>query len=95
MKTNAHSIRLKVVVGTSILAVFLFTTSVLSEQLGPSAELIIGSANTAFADPPVPRPNTVPCVVDLFNNIAFNNFSPKFFTFHPPADCPGPGPKWF
>jgi hypothetical protein len=78
---------------TKILAVFLFSTCVLSAQLIPSPALVIGSANTAFADPPVPRPNTVPCVVQLFNNVAFNNFSPKFFTFHPPAGCAGPWAK--
>src|SRR5215831_9436878 len=93
MKKNLRSIRPKSVVGTSILVLFLFTTSVLSQQSSPSQELVIGSANTAFADPPVPRPNTVPCVVELFNNIAFNNFSPKFFTFQPPVGCSGPWAK--
>jgi hypothetical protein len=67
--------------------------SVPSVQPIPSPGLVIGSANTAFADPPVPRPDTVPCVVQLFNNVAFNNFSPKFFTFLPPAGCPGPWVK--
>src|ERR1700757_3064024 len=74
-----------------ILAALLFTASVLSGEA--SADLVIGSGNTAFADPPVPRPNTVPCVVQLFNNVAFNNFSPKSFTFNPPAGCPGPWAK--
>jgi len=93
MKTNLYSICLKSVVGTSILAGFLFGACVLSAQSIPSPGLVIGSANTAFADPPVPRPNTVPCAVELFNNIAFNDFSPKFFTFHPPVGCPGPWAK--
>src|SRR4029077_11668818 len=93
MKTNLHFIRLESVVGTLSPAVFLFSACVLSAQLIPSPGLVIGSANTAFADPPVPRPNTVPCVVQLFNNVAFNNFSPKFFTFLPPAGCPGPWAK--
>src|SRR5215470_7736625 len=93
MKPNLHSIRLKSVTGTLILAVFLFSASILSAQSIPSPELVIGSANTAFADPPVPRPNTVPCVVTLFSNVAFNNFSPKFFTFQPPDGCPGPWAK--
>jgi hypothetical protein len=93
MKTNPHSIHLKSVVGMSILAVFLFSACVLSAQVIPSPGLVIGSANTAFADPPVPRPNTVPCVVQLFNNVAFNNFSPKSFTFNPPVGCPGPWAK--
>ena len=93
MKRNLHSICLKSVVVTSILAGFLFGACVLSAQSIPSPGLVIGSANTAFADPPVPRPKTVPCVVELFNNIAFNDFSPKFFTFHPPVGCPGPWAK--
>lgn len=93
MKTNLHFIRLKSVVGTLSPAVFLFSACVLSAQLIPSPGLVIGSANTAFADPPVPRPNTIPCVVQLFNNVAFNDFSPKFFTFQPPDGCPGPWAK--
>lgn len=55
--------------------------------------LQIGSPNTATADPPVPRPNTTPCVVQLFSNIAFADFSPKLFSFTPPAACPGPWAK--
>src|SRR4029077_18445390 len=93
MKTNLHFIRLESVVGTLSPAVFLFSACVLSAQLIPSPGLVIGSANTAFADPPVPRPNTIPCVVQLFNNVAFNDFSPKFFTFQPPDGCPGPWAK--
>jgi hypothetical protein len=76
---------------TKIVAALLFSTSLLSAQTSPG--LVIGSGNTAFADPPVPRPNTVPCVVQLFNNVAFNDFSPKFFSFQPPAGCPGPWAK--
>lgn len=83
----------KSIVGTAIIAAFLFSACVLSAQPIPSPGLVIGSANTATADPPVPRPDTVPCVVELFNNIAFNNFSPKFFTFLPPTGCPGPWAK--
>lgn len=83
----------KSIVGTTIIAAFLFSACALSAQPIPSPGLVIGSANTATADPPVPRPDTVPCVVELFNNIAFNNFSPKFFTFLPPTGCPGPWAK--
>jgi hypothetical protein len=42
------------------------------------------------ADPPVPRPNTEPCVVKLFSDVKFSNFSPKLFDYAPPDDCPGP-----
>ena len=53
----------------------------------------IGSSNTATADPAVARPATVPCAVQLFSNQAFADFSPKPFTYAPPAACPGPWAK--
>jgi hypothetical protein len=61
-------------------------------QTIPPPGLVIGSANTATADPAVPRPDSTPCVVPLFNAIAFADFSPKSFSFTPPA-CPGPWAK--
>src|SRR5689334_12443648 len=76
-----------------ITASFLLIASVLFAQNIPAPGLVIGSANTATADPPVPRPNTTPCVVQLFNNDVFADFSPKPFTFTPPAGCPGPWQK--
>jgi hypothetical protein len=62
-------------------------------QVIPAPGLQIGSANTATADPTVPRPNTTPCTVTLFSNIPFADFSSKFFTFTPPSACPGPWAK--
>lgn len=59
----------------------------------PPPGLQIGSPNTATADPPVARPATTPCVVTLFTDIAFADFSSKFFSFTPPAACPGPWAK--
>ena len=53
----------------------------------------VGSSNTATADMPVPRPNTVPCVVPLFTGLTFADFSPKPYQFAPPAGCPGPWAK--
>jgi len=53
----------------------------------------VGSSNTITADPPVPRPDTKPCVVTLFYHYAFKNFSNKTFPYKPPADCPGPWAK--
>jgi hypothetical protein len=50
----------------------------------------IGSSLEATADPPVPHPNTKPCVVTLLDNQAFADFNNKPFSYTPPADCPGP-----
>jgi hypothetical protein len=53
----------------------------------------IGSGNTAFADPPVPRPKTTPCKVTLYKGFKFDNFNAQSFTFTPPSACPGPWAK--
>ncbi len=53
----------------------------------------IGSPNTVTADPLVPRPSTQPCIVQLFTNVRFADFSPKLFSYAPRADCPGPWAK--
>src|SRR5579862_6440504 len=49
----------------------------------------IGSSNPITAEPPVARPRTTPCVVPLFNNLAFADFTPKVFDYTPPSACPG------
>jgi peptide N-acetyl-beta-D-glucosaminyl asparaginase amidase A len=61
--------------------------------LSPRAYAQVGSANTNSADPPVARPKTTPCVVTLFDNVAFADYSPKNFSYAPPAACPGPWSK--
>lgn len=53
----------------------------------------IGSSNPISAEPPVPRPHVKPCVVALFNDLAFEDFTPKTFSYTPPADCHGPWAK--
>src|SRR6266403_3627064 len=53
----------------------------------------LGSGNTAIADPGVARPATTPCRVRLFSDQPFADFSPKFFSYAPPAACPGPWQK--
>jgi len=60
---------------------------------GAPATPAIGSPNTVTADPPVPRPRTTPCTVQLFANQAFADFTPKTFAYAPPAACPGPWAK--
>jgi hypothetical protein len=57
------------------------------------ADLTVGSPNVATADPLIPAPYTTPCVVTLFENQQFADFSAKPFHFAPPADCPGPWQK--
>lgn len=76
-----------------LLAAVILSAITSYTQVIPPPGLQIGSANTATADPPVPRPNTTPCTVTLFSNIAFADFSPKLFTFTPSSACPGPWAK--
>lgn len=53
----------------------------------------IGSSNPITAEPPVSRPGTTPCVVPLFQNLAFADFNLKSISYTPPAACPGPWAK--
>jgi hypothetical protein len=53
----------------------------------------IGSSNPITAAPLVSRPPTKPCTVQLFQNLAFDNFTPATFSYTPPASCPGPWAK--
>jgi peptide N-acetyl-beta-D-glucosaminyl asparaginase amidase A len=58
------------------------------------APATIGSGNTVTADPPVPHPNTKPCVVTLFKNQEFADYSAQSFTYTPPAErCAPPWAK--
>ena len=50
----------------------------------------IGSSNPITAEPPVSRPHTQPCVVQLFQSLRFADFTPKVFAYAPPAGCLGP-----
>jgi hypothetical protein len=78
---------------SAVLSAFMLASTGLLAQTIISPGLQIGSPNTAVADPTVPRPATTPCVVQLFQNLQFADFSPKLFTFTPPAACPGPWAK--
>jgi Peptide N-acetyl-beta-D-glucosaminyl asparaginase amidase A len=53
----------------------------------------IGSSNPITADPPVERPHTQPCTVQLFTNQAFADFNVKDFSYAPPSGCHGPWAK--
>jgi hypothetical protein len=74
-----------------VAACLVLAATAISAQPIPPPGLVIGSGNTATADPPVARPDITPCVVTLFNNFAFADFSPKPFSFTPA--CPGPWAK--
>jgi hypothetical protein len=70
---------------------FVLAASVVAQTVSsPSLTLTLGSPNVATADPFLPRPQTTPCTVQLFSNFTFADFSPKPFTYTPPASCPGP-----
>jgi Peptide N-acetyl-beta-D-glucosaminyl asparaginase amidase A len=75
-------------------ALAAFSASIVRAQvvIAPSTPQI-GSSNPVSAAPLVPRPSTKPCVVSLFNNVAFDNFTPATFSYTPPANCPGPWAK--
>lgn len=91
MRTK-QSFSLSAAAGVLLISGMIFIATSSFAQIPPPG-LQIGSANTATADPPVPRPATTPCVVTLYTDIAFADFSSKFFSFTPPAACPGPWAK--
>src|SRR6266849_2559884 len=68
----------------------LIAASAAQADAVPQSPPTIGSPNTVTADPRVARPRTTPCRVRLFDNLKFDNFSPKSFAYAPPAACPGP-----
>ena len=58
-----------------------------------SATPQVGSSNPATAEPEVPRPSTTPCIVQLFQNMEFDNYTPGTYDYTPPASCKGPWAK--
>jgi hypothetical protein len=82
-------------VSFALVASVVFTAAVaaLAPPAAAASGLTIGSSNTVTADPPVPRPSTTPCTVTLFSNLKFADFTPKTFSYTPPAGCPGPWAK--
>ena len=72
---------------------FAFTGAGLAQVVIVPPTPQIGSSNPITAEPPVARPNSQPCVVQLFQNLAFADFNTKPFPYTPPAACPGPWAK--
>src|SRR5271167_4180272 len=54
---------------------------------------VVGSQNTLTADPPVSRPHGKSCVVQLYSGVQFADFTPKTYSYAPPASCAGPWDK--
>ncbi len=76
-------------------ALFLAAVSVptLEAQVEIAGAPVIGSSNTVSVEPPVSRPGTHTCTVQLFTNQEFADFNTKSFTYTPPAHCAGPWAK--
>jgi Peptide N-acetyl-beta-D-glucosaminyl asparaginase amidase A len=77
----------------TLASLLVLLTLVLFSTFAVAQDLRIGSGNTAFADPRVPRPKTTPCKVELYTGFKFNNFNAQSFPYTPPAACPGPWAK--
>jgi peptide N-acetyl-beta-D-glucosaminyl asparaginase amidase A len=80
--------------GSILSCLLLLSSGELQAQvvLAPSTPQI-GSSNPVTADPPIPRPRTTPCIVQLFQNLEFADFNTKPFSYTPPPGCPGPWAK--
>lgn len=70
-------------------ALLLLTCSAHAQVVTVPSTPQIGSSNPVTAEPSVPRPHSKPCVVQLFQNLAFADFTPKSFSYAPPSGCPG------
>lgn len=69
------------------------TASASPYPLNPPPPSATGSSNVAIADLNVSHPDVTPCVVPLFQNASFTNFTPKPINYTPPANCPSPWAK--
>ena len=69
----------------------IFATSSPRPILAQRTVPVVGSQNTSTADPPVAVPDEKPCVVQLYSNLEFADFSAKTYEYTPA--CPGPWRK--
>jgi hypothetical protein len=78
----------------SVVAIVLASAGIVHAQVvlvPPTPQ--IGSSNPITAEPSVSRPHTTPCIVPLFQELAFADFNLKSFSYTPPSSCPGPWAK--
>ena len=73
----------------------IVTCLVSSAMFAQSTKRQVGTQFEVTADPVIPRPHVMPCVVPLFSNYTFAHFSDttQTFQFTPPASCSGPWKK--
>jgi hypothetical protein len=69
----------------------IFATSSPRPILAQRTVPVVGSQNTSTAGPPVAVPDEKPCVVQLYSNLEFADFSAKTYEYTPA--CPGPWRK--
>jgi hypothetical protein len=89
LQLKARFILPRVLLGTGLLAIATALPAQVVATHGPE----IGSSNPITADPPVERPYTRPCTVQLFTNEQFADFNIKDFNYAPPSECHGPWAK--
>lgn len=75
----------------TVIAAFALVCGAAAQKYTAPSTPEIGSANTVTADPPQSHPDTKPCVVQLFSDYVFADFSGKPFSYN--ASCPGPWEK--
>jgi hypothetical protein len=86
---NPRSFRARNLVRILVMGALLTPAVASATPAAASGAPTIGSPNTATAEPPLTRPRTTPCVVTLFTDVVFADFSPKPFAYAPPAACAG------
>ncbi|HZQ44019.1 MAG TPA: peptide-N4-asparagine amidase [Acidobacteriaceae bacterium] len=84
--------RLTAALGVGLLGFIMVPNSHAQVVTVPSTP-VVGSSNPATAEPPVSRPSTEPCIVTLFSNEEFGDYSAHAMSYAPPAACPGPWSK--
>ncbi|WP_291195383.1 peptide-N4-asparagine amidase [Frateuria sp.] len=62
-----------------------------AQAASPAAEFTVGSPAVAVADPAVPRPSEKACTVELFNDVSFDDFGTRPYSYAPPTGC---GTHW-
>jgi hypothetical protein len=80
------------IASAALLPMIAFSAAQAQVVIAPSSPKI-GSSNPVSAEPKVVRPATTPCVVKLFTNQEFADYSAKTFSYAPPEGCPGPWAK--